>query len=55
MFAIVENGVTILLPKNKKRQHFRSETAVFNGESAIFWPRKNKLWGGGITSQLASQ
>ena len=39
----------------RKRQNFGSETAVFNGELSLVWPRKNQLLGGGITSKLASQ
>ena len=27
--------------KDKKRQNFGSETAVFSGEFSFFWPRKN--------------
>ena len=60
MFARVENGVTIFLPKNKKNAKITSEAAVSNGNGefkiTFFWPRKNQLFGGGgITSKLASQ
>ena len=42
MFARVENGVT-KFGRKKTRQHFRSETTVFNGEFSFFWPRKSQL------------
>ena len=58
MFARVENGVTIFLPKKRKRQKFAgSETTVFNGNFHLFGRGKTTFFGGGggITSKLASQ
>ena len=48
MFARVESGVTKMLPKNKKRQNFRSEKAVFNGEFSFFGRGKTTFGGGGL-------
>ena len=42
---IREFSVTKFAEK-KKRQNFGSETAVFNGELSLVWPRKNQLLGG---------
>ena len=45
----------IFAEKQKTRQKIGSETAVFNGEFSFFWPRKNYLFWGGITSKLVRQ
>ena len=52
MFARVEIGVTKFSPKNRRRQNFGSETAVFSGEFSFFGRGKTNFWGGGITSQV---
>ena len=47
MFARVENGVKFFCRTKKRKQNFRSDTTVFNGEFSFFGRGKPNFWGGG--------